>query len=72
MFRLIMTDLLFLLRREVIFNVEGLANLLGLLAFDHVGDSLTGHIKESSDVEIVSGLMKGTGFEFKTHVQDSP
>ena len=49
-------DLFLLLGGEVIGDVEGLANLLGGLALDHVGDSLAANIKESLDVEVVGGL----------------
>jgi len=46
-------DLLLLLRSEVVLDVERLADLLGGLALDHVGDSLAADVKESLDVEVV-------------------
>ena len=48
--------MVFLLRGEVILNVEGLADLLGRLALDHVGDSLATDIEKSLDVKVVGGL----------------
>lgn len=38
-------DLVLLLRREVVLDVEGLADLLGRLAFDHIGDGLAADIE---------------------------
>lgn len=52
-------DLLLLLRGEVVGDVEGLADLLGGLALDHVGNSLAANIKEGLDVEVVGGLLVG-------------
>lgn len=52
------TNLVFLLGGEVVLNVEGLTDLLGGLALDHVGDSLATDIKESLDIEIVGGLTR--------------
>lgn len=49
-------DLLLLLRREVVLDVERLADLLGGLALDHVRDSLASDIEESLDIEKVGGL----------------
>ena len=60
----IQTDLLLLLRCKVILDVERLANLLGLLAFDHVRNSLAGHVEEASDVEVVGGLEIGKPIKF--------
>lgn len=51
------TNLVFLLRGEVILNVERLADLLGRLALDHVGDSLATDIEKSLDVKVVGGLV---------------
>ena len=50
------SNLLLLLRGEVIGNVEGLANLLGRLALDHVGDGLAAYVKQGLDIEVVGGL----------------
>ena len=50
-------DLLLLLGGEVVGNVEGLSDLLGGLALDHVGDSLAANIKKGLDVEVVGGLL---------------
>jgi hypothetical protein len=51
------TDLVFLLGCEVILDIEGLTDLLGRLALDHVGYGLAADIKESLDVEVVGGLV---------------
>lgn len=50
------TDLVFLLRCEVILDVERLSNFFRRLALDHVGDGLASHIKERLDIEIVGSL----------------
>ncbi|GER40845.1 ABC superfamily ATP binding cassette transporter, partial [Striga asiatica] len=44
-------DFLFLLRREIILDVERLANLLRCLSFDHVSNSLTGQVQKTLDVQ---------------------
>jgi hypothetical protein len=49
-------DLLLLLRGEVVLDVERLADLVGGLALDHVGDGLAADVKEGLDVEVVGGL----------------
>lgn len=49
-------DLILLLGGEVILNVEGLANLLGGLSLDHVGDSFAADVEQSLDIEIVGSL----------------
>ena len=49
-------DLLLLLRGEVVRDVECLADLLGGLALDHVGDRLAADVEERLDVQIVGGL----------------
>jgi hypothetical protein len=49
-------NLVFLLRSEVILNVECLADLLGGLALDHVGDGLAADIEKGLDIEVVGGL----------------
>lgn len=48
-------DLVLLFGSEVILDVEGLADLVGRLALDHVGDRLAAYVKESLDVEVVGG-----------------
>ena len=50
------TDLVLLLRSEVVLDVEGLADLLGGLAFDHVCDRLAADVEKGLDVEVVGGL----------------
>jgi len=50
------TDLILLLRREVVLNVEGLTDLLRRLALDHVGDSLAPDIQKSLDIHVVGSL----------------
>lgn len=47
------TNLLLLLWREVVLNVERLADFLRRLALDHVGDCLAADIEQSLDVEVV-------------------
>ena len=44
------TNLIFLLRCEVILDVEGLADLLGGFALDHVRDSLAADVEEGLDI----------------------
>jgi hypothetical protein len=48
-------DLVLLLGGEVVLDVEGLANLLGRLALNHVGDGLAADVEERLDVEVVGG-----------------
>lgn len=50
------TDLILLLRREVVLDVEGLPDLLGGFALDHVGNSLASNIEERLDVKVVGSL----------------
>jgi hypothetical protein len=50
------TDLLLLLGREVVLDVERLADLVGGLALDHVGDGLAADVQERLDVKVVGGL----------------
>lgn len=52
------TDLILLLGREVVLDVEGFTDLLWGLALDHVGDGLAADIEESFDVEIVGSLRR--------------
>jgi hypothetical protein len=49
-------NLLLLLRSEVVLDVEGLADLVGRLALDHVGDGLAADVEERLDIEVVCGL----------------
>jgi len=49
----LLTNLLLLLRCEVVLDVEGLPDLFWGLALDHVGHGLAGEVKEGLDVEIV-------------------
>ena len=46
-------NLLLLLRREVVLNIERLANLLRALPLDHVRDRLAPNIQQRLDVEVV-------------------
>lgn len=48
-------DLIFLFWREVVLDVEGLANLLWRLALDHVRDGLAADVEERLDVHVVGG-----------------
>ena len=50
------TDLVLLLRRKIVLNVESLSNLLGGLALDHVGHGLTSNVEKSLDIEIIGSL----------------
>jgi len=49
-------NLLLLLRSEIVLDVEGLADLLGRLALDHICDSLATNVKKSLDIEEVCSL----------------
>ena len=49
------TNLVLLLRCEIIVDVEGLADLFRRFALDHVGNGLATNIKQSLDIEIVGG-----------------
>ena len=53
--RVLLLDLLFFLRREIIYDVEGLSDFLRGFSFDHIGNSLTAHFKQPADVEEISG-----------------
>ena len=57
------TDLIFLFRREVILDVEGLPNLLGSLTLDHVGYSLAANIEKRLDVEVVGSLWSSVSMD---------
>ena len=50
------TNLLLLLGGEIVLDVEGLADLVGGLALDHVGNRLAADVEEGLDVEVVGGL----------------
>ena len=50
------TDLVLFFGGEVILDVERLADLVGRLALDHVGDRLATNVQESFDVQVVGGL----------------
>ena len=52
------TDLILFLGREVVLDVEGLADLFWGLALDHVGDGLAADVEESFDVKIVGSLRR--------------
>ena len=54
------TNLILLFGREVILDIEGLADLFGRLALDHVGDSLAADVEQSLDVEVVGSLCSRT------------
>lgn len=49
-------DLFLLLGCEVVGDVEGLADLLGRLALDHVGHGLAADVKQGLDVHVVCRL----------------
>lgn len=50
------TDLVLLLRREVVLDVERLTDLFGGFALDHVRNSLASNVEERLDVEVVGSL----------------
>lgn len=50
------TDLVLLFRSEIILDVEGLANLLGGLALDHVRHGLAADVQKALDIEVVGSL----------------
>ena len=56
----LLAHLLLLDRREVVLDVERLANLLGRLALDHVGHRLTRHVQQALDVQVVGRLRGAT------------
>lgn len=49
-------NLVFLLGSEIILDIKGLANLLGRLALDHVGNGLAADIQQGLDVQVVRSL----------------
>ena len=49
-------DLILLLGREVVLDIESLADLLRRLALDHVGNGLAANVKKRLDVQIVGRL----------------
>jgi len=50
------TDLILLLRGEVVLDIEGLADLLRRLALDHIGNGLAADIQESLDIHVIGSL----------------
>lgn len=50
------TNLVLLLRREVILDVERFANFLGRFALDHIGDRFASNVEESLYVKIIGSL----------------
>lgn len=50
------TDLVLLLGGKIVRDIERLANLLGGLVLDHVGDRLAANIEKGFDVKIICGL----------------
>ena len=52
------TNLVFLLRSEVILNIESLADLLRGFALDHICHSLATNVEESLDIEVVRSLKR--------------
>ncbi len=51
-------NLILLLGREIVLDIEGFADLFGGLALDHVGDGLAADVEESLDIEIVRSLCR--------------
>ena len=47
------TNLLLFLRSEVVGDVEGLPDLFGRFALDHVGHSFAANVEERLDIQIV-------------------
>ena len=52
-------NLLLFLGGEVVLDVEGLADLLGGLALDHVRHGHAGEVEQGLDVEVVGSLKEG-------------
>ncbi len=50
------TDLILLLGREIVLDVERLADLLRGLALDHICNSLASDIEERLDIKVVGSL----------------
>lgn len=50
------SDLLLLLRCEIVRDVERLPNLFRRFTLDHIGNSLAANVKKRLDVEIIGGL----------------
>ena len=50
------TNLVLLFRGEVVLNIEGLADFLWRLAFDHVRNGLAPDIEEGLNIKVVGGL----------------
>ena len=50
------TNLILLIRREVVLDVECLADLFWGFALDHICDSLAANVEESLDIEVIGGL----------------
>lgn len=65
-------DLLLFLGCEIILNVECLADLIGGLALDHVGNGLATYIKESLDIEVICGLRAPVSNRWAVRVNPLP
>lgn len=50
------TDLVLLFGSEIVLNVEGLPDLLGRLALDHVCNGLATDVEQGLDIKVVGGL----------------
>jgi hypothetical protein len=55
---ILLPNLFFFSRGEVILDVESSSNLFWRLSFDHVGDCLTASIQQPLDVQVVGSLAK--------------
>jgi hypothetical protein len=53
--------LFLLLRGKVVGDIEGLSDLLGRLALDHVCYGLAADVKEGFDIQVVGSLEKKHG-----------
>jgi hypothetical protein len=62
------SDLFFLLRSEVICDVECFSDFLGRLSLDHVGNSLTSDVEKGFDVKVIGGLQKDISCAFRSRV----
>ena len=51
--RVLLLDLLLLLRGEVVLDIERLPDLLRRLPLNHVGHRLAGDVQESLDVQVI-------------------
>ena len=59
-------NLVLLFRSEIVLNVECLADFIGRLALDHIGNRFTANIEKGLDIEIV-GRLSSTSHQSMTN-----